>query len=125
MKRGPIGEMQSAARVRSRYRRFLRRRGYPALANLTTAPELRFAAIFMTRKDMLDTTRPITTDDIWSAVRGLALFAKTEHELRRIRAAHAPNPLFASKVIVQAVDEVLASRRIMTTPRHRSTNIGE
>lgn len=59
------------------------------------------------------TERAITNADIWSAIRGLGLMQKDDAALGRIRDTHAISTMFASRVIVLAVDQVRALRVIM------------
>lgn len=58
------------------------------------------------------TDRAITNDDIWSAIRGLGLMQKDDAGLGRVRDTHATSEVFASRVIVRAVDQVRALRAI-------------
>ena len=57
--------------------------------------------------------RTIRADDIWSAIRGLGLMQKDDAALGRIRDQHTVSEMFASRVIVCAVDQVRAVRTIM------------
>ena len=59
------------------------------------------------------TAQDITTDDIWSAARGLRMFAQTPEALDAIIDAHQPIPLFTSLVIVQAALQVRDAKRIL------------
>ena len=46
--------------------------------------------------------RAITSDDLWSAIRGLGLYKMSKEELTKLMDAHADSGLFASKVIFEA-----------------------
>ena len=59
------------------------------------------------------TARDITTDDIWSAARGLRMFAQTPEALDAIIAAHQPIRLFTSRVIVRAALQVKDAKAMM------------
>lgn len=63
------------------------------------------------------TNRKITNGDIWSAIRGLGLMQKDEAGLLAVRDTHADSVLFASQVIVLAVDQVRALRAMMQKAR--------
>jgi hypothetical protein len=56
--------------------------------------------------------RKITNADIWSAIRGLGLMQKDDAALLAVRDTHADSVMFASQVIVLAVDQVRATRAI-------------
>lgn len=54
--------------------------------------------------------RPMSTEDILSARRGLELHLKTEDELRALIEAHREIDMFASKVIQEACERELDGR---------------
>lgn len=57
--------------------------------------------------------RPITPDDLWSAIRGCSLFQRPEGELIALVAQHEAlaKQFFASAVIAEAAAQVLMVRR--------------
>lgn len=57
-----------------------------------------------------ETTRAVTNDDLWSAIRGLQMYRKTSPELREL--ARGASDQFASKVIAEAARQILAGRGI-------------
>lgn len=59
------------------------------------------------------TDRSINNGDIWSAIRGLGLMQKDDASLLAVRDTHADSAMFASRVIVLAVDQVRALRAMM------------
>jgi hypothetical protein len=69
----------------------------------------RAAAVeWLTEKAM--TLRPVTNDDMWSAIRGLGMARMSYDGLRQLADAHRGNPLFASRVITAAADQYAAFR---------------
>lgn len=62
---------------------------------------------------MSERMRPITPDDLWSAIRGCSLFQRPEGELIALVAQHEAlaKQFFASAVIAEAAVQVLAVRR--------------
>jgi hypothetical protein len=54
--------------------------------------------------------RPMTSDDILSATRGLELHRKTDDEIRELIRAHSEIDKFASKVIQEACGRELDAR---------------
>jgi hypothetical protein len=54
--------------------------------------------------------RPITNDDLWSAIRGLGMYRMERAELTALVEHHGNVDLFASRVIAEAARQVLAAR---------------
>lgn len=56
------------------------------------------------------TSRPVTNDDLWSAIRGCGMTSLTKANLEAIIESHKNSPVFAIKVIVEAARQCIAGR---------------
>jgi hypothetical protein len=54
----------------------------------------------------------ISNTEIWTAIRALGLMQKSDASLALVRDTHSISEMFASRVIVLAVDQVRALRAI-------------
>ena len=57
-------------------------------------------------------SRDITNDDLWSAIRGLGMYRKSNEELQALIAEHKDSGMFAGRVIAGAARQVLAAKRM-------------
>lgn len=55
--------------------------------------------------------RQVENSDLWSAIRGLGLFGKSDEELQDLITEHKDQPAFASQVIVEAARQVCTARK--------------